>query len=195
MVAGGLSPMAAMAMSIVVYAGASLLAATQLLAADTPAALIFLTVFFINLRFMMYSASLRAHLRGLPARWKLILGYLLADNAYGVSIARFTEHPEMPGKLGFYLGTALPVWITWQIAVGLGIALGAGLPQSWRLEFAAPLAFIALTIPFLRDRALVAAAIAAGITVVASWALPARLGLAAAALVGIAVGLFVRRKA
>ena len=195
MVAGGLSPASAMAMSIVVYAGASMLAATQLLAADTPVAVILLTVFFINLRFMMYSASLRQHLRALPLRWKALVGYLLADNAYAVAIARFTEHPEMPGKLAFYFGAAVPVWLTWQVGVGLGIVLGAGLPQSWRLEFAAPLAFIALTIPFLRDRALVAAAIAAGVTVVVAWALPARLGLALAALVGMAVGLLVRRTA
>jgi len=195
MVAGGIPPLTAMAMSFVVYAGASMLAATQLLAADTPIVLVILTVFFINLRFMMYSASLRTHLRGLPKRWKALLGYLLADNTYGVCIVRFTEHPDMRGKLGYYLGASLPVWATWQASVGLGIALGAGLPASWRLDFAAPLAFIALTIPFLRDRALVAAAVAAAITVVAAWTLPARLGLAAAALVGITVGLLVRRKA
>ena len=195
MVAGGIPPLTAMAMSFVVYAGASMLAATQLLAADTPIVLVILTVFFINLRFMMYSASLRTHLRGLPKRWKALLGYLLADNTYGVCIVRFTEHPDMRGKLGYYLGASLPVWATWQASVGLGIALGAGLPASWRLDFAAPLAFIALTIPFLRDRALVAAAVAAAITVVAASALPARLGLVAAALVGITVGLLVRRKA
>lgn len=195
MVAGGIPPLTAMAMSLVVYAGASMLAATQLLAADTPVAVVVATVFFINLRFMMYSASLRQHLRGLPLPWKMALGYLVADNAYGVSIARFTEHPDMRGKLGYYLGAAITIWAVWQAAVGAGIALGAGLPGSWRLEFAAPLAFIALTIPFLRDRALVAAAIAAAVTVIALWALPARLGVAAAALAGIAVGLLVRRKA
>jgi hypothetical protein len=91
MVAGGIPPLAAMAMSLVVYAGASMLAATQLLAANTPLAVILLTVFFINLRFMMYSVSLRPHLGKLPLRWKLAAGYLLADNAFGLSIARFTE--------------------------------------------------------------------------------------------------------
>ncbi|HEX2197354.1 MAG TPA: AzlC family ABC transporter permease [Burkholderiales bacterium] len=202
MVAGGIPPLAAMAMSVLVYAGASMLAATQLLSAGTPLAVILLTVLFINLRFMMYSASMRAHLGGLPLRWKLAAGYLLADNAYGLSIARFnehppmrTEHPEMRGRLGYFLGAALPIWVTWQAAVGLGIALGAALPAQWRLEFAAPLAFIALTVPLLRDRAMVAAALAAAVTVVAAWALPLRLSLAAAAVAGIAVGLLVRRRA
>jgi predicted branched-subunit amino acid permease len=195
MVAGGIPPLAAMAMSLVVYAGASMLAAAQLLAAGAPLAVILLTAFFVNLRFMMYSASLRPHLVGLPLRCKLAVSYLLADNAYGLSIARFTEHPEMRGKLGYYLGAALPIWLTWQLAVALGIAIGAGLPAHWRLDFAAPLAFIALTVPLLRSRAMVAAALAAGITVVAAWALPMRLALAAAALVGIAAGLALRKRA
>ncbi len=194
MVAGGIPPLEAMAMSIVVYAGASMLAATQLIASGTPLAVILLTAFFINLRFMMYSASLRPHLAGLPWRWKLAAGYLLAVNAYALGIARFTEHPRMAGKLAYFLGTALTVWLAWQVAVGLGIAVGTGLPAAWRLEFASPLAFIALTVPLLRDRAMVAAALAAAVTVVAAWALPMRLALAAAALVGIAVGLAVRRK-
>jgi predicted branched-subunit amino acid permease len=194
MVAGGIPPLEAMAMSLMVYAGASMLAATQLLAADTPVTVILLTVLFVNLRFMMYSASIRQHLAALPARHKLIAGYFLADNAYGLAIARFTEHPEMPGKAGYYFGATVPVWLAWQAAVGIGILVGSGLPAQWHLEFAAPLAFIALTVPLLRDRATVAAAIAAGLTVVVAWALPARLGLAAAALAGMAVGLLVRSR-
>jgi predicted branched-subunit amino acid permease len=181
-------------MSVAVFAGASMIASAQLLAQDTPALLVIVATLFINLRFMMYSASLRPHLAGLPLRWKLAAGYLLADNAYGLSIARFTEQPQLSGKLGYFLGAALPVWLVWQLAVGLGILIGAGLPAQWRLDFAAPLAFIALTVPLLRDRAMVAAALAAAATVVAAWALPMRLGLAAAALAGIAVGLLVRRR-
>jgi predicted branched-subunit amino acid permease len=195
MVAGGIPPEAAMAMSLVVYAGASMLAATQLLAADTPLAAVVLAAFFVNLRFMMYSASLRPHFAALPARLKLLVGYLLADNSYGVCIAKFTEHPEMAGKTGYYFGAAVPLWLVWQVAVGAGILVGGGIPSQWRLEFAAPLAFIALTIPLLRDRAMVAAALAAGLTAVVAWSLPMRLGIAAAALVGLAVGMLARRRA
>jgi predicted branched-subunit amino acid permease len=79
--------------------------------------------------------------------------------------------------------------------VGAGILLGAGLPAAWGLDFAAPLAFIALTIPFVRDRATAAAAVAAAATVAAAWTLPARLGLVAAALAGIVVGMLARRRA
>jgi predicted branched-subunit amino acid permease len=85
------------------------------------------------------------------------------------------------------------VWAAWQIAVGAGILIGAGVPASWRLEFAAPLAFIAMSIPMLRDRAMVAAAIVAGITVIAAHGLPLKLSIAAAALAGIAAGMLAER--
>ena len=73
-----------------------------------------------------------------------------------------------------------------------GVLIGAGVPASWRLEFAAPLAFIAMTIPLLRDRAMIAAALAAGVAVIAAHALPLRLNIVAAAAVGIARRLAVR---
>jgi predicted branched-subunit amino acid permease len=88
------------------------------------------------------------------------------------------------------------VWLSWQLAVLAGILIGAGVPASWRLEFAAPLAFIAMAIPLLRDRAMVAAAIVAGLTVIAAHALPFKLSIAAAAFTGIAAGmLFEKRRA
>ena len=82
----------------------------------------------------------------------------------------------------------------WQLAVLGGVLIGAGVPASWRLEFAAPLAFIALTIPFLRDRAMIAAALAAGTAVLLAQDLPLRLNIVVAAAVGIAAGLLVERK-
>jgi predicted branched-subunit amino acid permease len=157
--------------------------------------MVVLATLFINLRFMMYSASMRQHLSGLPRRWRLLCGYLLADNLYGLSLARFAEHPDDPAKLAYFLGAGIPIWIAWQAAVLAGIVIGAGVPHSWRLEFAAPLAFIALTVPFLRDRAMIGAALAAGITVVAANGLPLRMGLLLAALAGIGAGLLIERRA
>jgi predicted branched-subunit amino acid permease len=194
MVANGIAPLTAVLMSVAVFAGASMLAASQLLAGGAPVAVIVLTAFFINLRFMMYSASLRLHLGGLPLRWRLLVAYLLADNPYALCMARFADHADDRGKPGFYLGATLPVWLAWQASVLAGVLAGAGLPAAWRLEFAAPLAFIAITVPLLRDRAMVAAALAAGVTVIAAHGLPLRTGMMLAALAGIAAGLASERR-
>jgi 4-azaleucine resistance transporter AzlC len=194
MVASGIPPLAAMAMSLLVFAGASMVASAQLLASGAPALMIIIATLFINLRFMMYSASLRHHFAHLPLRWRLVVSYLLADNAYGLMLSRYAERPDDPSKLEYYLGASIMTWAAWQLAVLCGVAIGAGVPAHWRLEFAAPLAFIALTAPFLRERAMIAAAVASAVVVVAAQGLPLRLSIIVAAIVGIATGMLVERK-
>ncbi len=194
MVASGIAPLAAIAMSVFVFAGASMVASAQLLAQGTPALLVVLAALFINLRFMMYSASLRQYFSGLPLRWRLFISYLQADNVYGLTLGRFADHPGDPHKLEFFLGAGIPIWLVWQAAVLAGVLIGAEVPPSWRLEFAAPLAFIALTVPFLRSRSMVLAALAAGATMVAASALPLRLNLVLAAATGIGAGLLFDEK-
>ena len=194
MVASGIPPLEAMAMSVIVFAGASMMACAQLLSQGTPLLLIVLATLFINLRFMMYSASLRLHLAHLPLRWRLLVAYLQADNVYGLTLARFSEKSlSLEGRLGYFLGAGVPIWLAWQAAVLAGVVIGAGVPASWRLEFAGPLAFIAMTVPLLRDRATLAAALAAGLVVVATAALPLRLNVMLAAVAGIGVGLFFEK--
>lgn len=193
MAAGGIPPLEAILMSFIVFAGASQLAATQLLGAAAPVAVLLLTCFFINLRFVMYSASIRPYLLDQPLRWRLLLGYMLSDNSYAIAVARFTQHPGENHRQWYFLGCTLPIWTAWQVATILGVIAGAAVPHAWKLEFAAPLAFMALSVPLLRDRAMVAAALAAGITVVLAHSLPMRMGLPLAALAGIAAGLLVER--
>src|SRR4051812_14948031 len=133
MVASGIPPLAAMVMSLIVFAGASMVASAQLLASGTPVLVVLLTTLFINLRFMMYSASLRLHFQREPLRWRLLIAYLQADNAYALTLMRFSERPDAPEQRDFFLGAALVVWVAWQVAVGAGILIGAGVPASWRL--------------------------------------------------------------
>jgi predicted branched-subunit amino acid permease len=190
MAAGGIPPLEAMAMSVFVYAGASMLAATQLIAAGAPALVVVLAAFIVNLRLFMYSASIRPYLAGEPLPRRLLVSYALVDNPYALFIQRFGTHPDAPNKFDYFLGLSVPVWLCWQATVAAGLAAGAKLPAAWKLEFAAPLAFIAMTIPFLRGRPMLATAAAAGATAVLANGLPLRLGLALAAAVGICVGLF-----
>jgi len=193
MVASGITPALAMLMSLLVFAGASMVAAAQLLASGSPVALVILATVFINLRFMMYSASLRQHFGREPLGWRLAIAYLQADNVYGLTLMRYADKPAPTTARYYFLGAALAVWAAWQLAVGAGIGVGAGVPAAWRLEFAAPLAFVAMTIPLLRDRAMVAAAVVAAITVIATAALPFKMAVPLAALAGIGTGLAFER--
>ena len=193
MVASGIAPLAAILMSVFVFAGASMIASAQLLASGTPLAMVLLATAFINLRFMMYSATLRPHFGHMPLGWRLLVGYLVADNVVGLSAGRFADHREDPAKLEFFLGVGSVIWLVWQAGVAAGALLGAGLPASWRLEFAAPLAFIAMSVPFIRDRAMLAAALAAGLAAILAHDLPLRLSIPVAALTGMAAGVWFSR--
>jgi predicted branched-subunit amino acid permease len=194
MVASGITPLAAMTMSLIVFAGASMVASAQLLAAGSPALLVVLATAFINLRFMMYSASLRQHFAHLPLRLRLLIAYLTADNVYALMLSHFADRPRDPTRLAYFLGAGSVVWFAWQLATLGGIVIGAGVPASWRLEFAAPLAFVAMSVPLLRDRAMIGAALTAGVTVIAAQGLPLKLSVAAAALTGITAGLLLEGK-
>jgi predicted branched-subunit amino acid permease len=193
MAASGISPLEAMAMSVLVYAGAAMLAAAQLIAEGAPALVIVGAAFIVNLRLLMYSASIRPYFAGESLGRRLVVSYALVDNPYALFIQRFGPHPEAPGKFDFFLGLAIPIWLVWQASVAIGLLVGNQLPAAWKLEFAAPLAFIAMSIPLLRDKPMVAAAVSAGLTAVLAHGLPLRSGLALAAIVGISVGLLAEK--
>ena len=193
MAASGISPLEAMAMSVLVYAGAAMLAAAQLIAEGAPALVIVGAAFIVNLRLLMYSASIRPYFAGESLGRRLVVSYALVDNPYALFIQRFGPHPEAPGKFDFFLGLAIPIWLVWQASVAIGLLVGNQLPAAWKLEFAAPLAFIAMSIPLLRDKPMVAAAVSAGATAVLAHGLPLRSGLALAAIVGISVGLLAEK--
>lgn len=184
----GLSNTAAQMMSSIVFAGSAQFLTTQLVTEGTPALVIILTIGVVNLRHMLYSASIAPYLKDLSIRWKVVLSYLLTDEAYAPSILHFEKEGIQTHKYWFLLGAGISLWSIWQLSTAVGIFLGAAIPESWSLDFALPLTFIAMMVPILKKRPMVAAALSAGVTALVAYKLPFKLGLVLAALVGIAVG-------
>ena len=193
-VEAGMPPVAAQAMSAIIFAGSAQFVAAQLIAASSPALVIVAMVFVINLRHMLYSASLSTHLATLSLRRRALLAYLLTDEAYAASITQYDQLPTVGHKGWHLLGSGLTLWVTWQLSTAAGVFLGASVPPSWPLDFALPLTFIALVVPAIVDRASTAAALAAGITMLLVMQMPFKLGLIVAALVGMIVGLAVEQR-
>jgi len=190
----GLAPAMAQGMSAIVFAGSAQFLTAQLIHESAPGLVIVLTIAIVNLRHLLYSASVAPYVRHLSMRWKLLLSYLLTDEAYAAVIAHFDRTGIAPAGHWFFLAAGFALWFTWQVSTALGIFLGASIPESWPLEFALPLTFIAMLVPMLRDRATVAAALAASAVALVAAGLPFKLGLVLAALVGISVGVLVERK-
>jgi 4-azaleucine resistance transporter AzlC len=195
----GIPPLAAMAMSSIVFAGSAQFLLAQLLGAGAPLLLSAGAVGLINLRHALYSASVAPMVAHLPRRWKILLAYLLTDEAYAAAIPHLPVNApgsRSPDAHWILFGSGFGLWAGWQVSTLAGVLIGAQLPANLGLEFALPLTFIAIVVPMIRSRALLAAALAAGVAGVALAALPYKLGLFLAALAGLVVGAMLgdRRK-
>src|SRR5512144_176770 len=92
----GLSKLASQMMSSIVFAGSSQFITTQLVHEAAPGFVIVLTIAVVNLRHMLYSASLAPYLASLSTRWKLTLSYLLTDEAYAPTILHYEKEGITP---------------------------------------------------------------------------------------------------
>ncbi|WP_416840459.1 AzlC family ABC transporter permease [Haloferax sp. DFSO52] len=188
----GLSISHAIGMSLIVFAGASQLAMIELLGADAPLAIVVGTAVIVNLRMMMYSASIAPYFRSFAARAKTVASYLLTDQAYALSLARYTR-VDGTDRFAYYIGVAASLWVVWQFATITGAVVGTGLPPEWGFGFAAPLVFLALLVPTLKDRASGASAVTGGVVAVAVVVagVPFHVDIVVAAIAGVLVGLAV----
>ncbi len=189
----GLPAWAVIAMSSVLFGGSSQVVFAQLWGAQVPAAVIGATVGVVNLRHVLYSASVAQFLSELSWRWKLLLAYLLTDEAYVAAIGRLSFGPAGAMRHWFLFGTGFTLWFGWQLATVAGVLIGATIPAAWALDFSIALTFIALLVPALRRRSeFVAAAVAASVALLAQG-MPHKLWIMAAALAGMLAGMACRR--
>src|SRR5262249_4371083 len=175
-----LPPLLTQAMSSVVFAGSAQFAVVQLVAAGAPAVALVLTAAILNLRHVLYSASLAPVLRPVSARWKALVAYLLTDESYGMVSARLQAGLAEAGRVPYMLGSGVMLWCTWQASTLAGLLVGAQIPSAWSLDFTATLTFIALAVPLLADRASVCCAAVAALASVLLLHAPLKLGLIAA---------------
>ncbi len=187
----------AQAMSFVIFAGSAQFVTAQLIGAGLPALVIIVTAVVVNLRHLLYSASIAPYTRHLNRFWRIVLAYLLTDEAYAVAITHYREGDDAAAhstgahsyRHWYFLGAGLALWSCWQLSTAVGVFLGANVPASWSLDFTLPLTFIALVVPTLRDRPAVAAALAAGFVAILAVPLPLKSGIIVATLAGLVVGV------
>ena len=186
----GLGGGAAVGFSMIVFAGASQLAAIDVLGDGGSALVAALAACTINLRMLLYSASLAPHLAAETIRTRLGVAYLLTDQAYAVSIRRWSLGEEPSEKrVPYYLGAGVLLWASWQLSTVAGILIGPVVPDDVPLEFAVPLVFLVLLIPSLTSAPAVLAAVAGGLAAVAAAEAGAGAGsIMVGAITGIAAG-------
>jgi 4-azaleucine resistance transporter AzlC len=192
----GIGPAESQAMSSMVFAGSAQFLMARLIKIDAPALIIVASVVVINLRHALYSASMAPRMSGLRWPLKMLMAYLLTDEAYATVIPRYREggDPSAPElRHWHFLGVGMSLWLCWQATTALGVFLGAAIPPEWQLDFTLPLTFIAIVVPGLRNRPAFAAALVAGIVSILAFGLEFKLGLILAAIAGIVAGGLAER--
>ncbi|MGB1250505.1 MAG: AzlC family ABC transporter permease [Candidatus Promineifilaceae bacterium] len=188
-----LSTLQMLTFSVYVFAGLSQLVAFQLYEADAALWVIVLSAAIVNLRLVIYSASIAPYFRHLSTRWKLLLAYLLVDQGYALSIAYYDNYPDAPHKHWYYAGTGALITVGWLSAVITGFFVGAVIPDSWSLNFIVPVMFLGLLVPAIKSWPYLAAAVVAATVALLTVEMPHNLGLVTAILSGMMTGAFLDR--
>jgi predicted branched-subunit amino acid permease len=125
-------------------------------------------------------------------RTRLGVAYVLTDQAYAISIARWDGTDDPKRRVPYYLGGALLLWGSWQLCTIIGALIGPSVPEDVPIEFAVPLVFLVLLIPALNGSPALVAGLVGGFgAVLAAEVGAGSLSLMVGAIAGIAAGTVV----
>ena len=189
-VQAGFSDGQAVAMSALVFGGASQLAAIDLLNGGAPLVIVVLTAVVVNLRYTMYSAAIAPHFRRFSERWRLFCAHLIVDTTFALAVTEF-ERDEDTDRLAYYLGVSGAIYVAYVAGTAVGVVLGDRIPDGFQLDFAVPLLFLALLVPSITDEPTAAAAAVGGFVALVAVGVPMNLGIIVAALAGVSAGVLV----
>ena len=186
----GLSVFETLAFSVVVIAGAAQFTALQLMQEHAPTAIVLASALAVNLRMAMYSASLTPYIGAAPLWQRALAAYMTVDQSYVCAMAQYEKEPQMtiPQRMAYFFGCVTPVVPMWYLFTLIGALLGAQIPQSWALDFALPITFLAMIAPMFRTPAHVIAAVVATGAGLLTAGVPYSMGLIIAGLAGMLAG-------
>jgi predicted branched-subunit amino acid permease len=186
----GLNVLETLAFSVVVIAGAAQFTALQLMTEEAPTLIVLASALAVNLRMAMYSASLTPYL-GQAALWqRALIAYFTLDQSYACAMVEYEKrrHMSLPERVSYFFGSVTMVVPAWYGCTFLGAALGTRIPESWALDFALPITFLALVAPMLRTPAHLIAAFVSIVVSLLAAGLPYSLGLLIAGLLAMMSG-------
>jgi predicted branched-subunit amino acid permease len=186
----GLNLTETMIFAITVFAGAAQFTALQLMQEHAPVLIVLASALAVNMRMAMYSASLTPYLGAAPLWQRAIAAYFTVDQSYACSVAMYEARPEMTTaeRMAYFFGVVAPLAPMWYFFTFMGAVLGTRIPDSLAIDFALPIAFLAMIAPMLRTPAHIVAAVVACITSILAAGLPFNLGLIVAGIIAMMAG-------
>jgi len=189
----GFSIVEAVAMSLLVFAGASQFAAVGYVASGLPWPGVVLLTAFLNARHLLYSAALAPFLGRRSRAERAIIAHVLTDEAFALSIAHFRRLGRSD-MWGYWVAAIGTTFIPWNLMTIAGVALGGAIPDPNRLglDVVFPAAMAGLALGLVTGRRDAAAAVSGAILAVAvSLAWDPAAGVVAGGLLGPLVAILL----
>jgi len=191
----GLSTAELLMMSAFLFAGASQFVALDLWGYPLAYGAIILSVFAVNFRHLLYSASLGRKMGAFSGWQKLLAFALMVDPQWAAGEARAEERKGKGGlQPAFYFALALPLYCWWVFNTWIGSIFGAMVsnPEALGFDLILPIYFLGLTMSFRKRHnwlLVVMVSAVASITVYLTLGAPWHISLGGAA--GILVAAIV----
>ncbi len=145
----GFSPLEAIFISAIIYAGASQFVITTLLSAGLSLWVAALTVMAMDVRHLLYGPALRHRIPvGLTRRKTAVWAFGLTDEVFSTAIARLIADNRQWSE-NWMIGVAAVSWLSWVIGTIVGAVSGNGLLDDYpaveaALSFMLPALFLSL---------------------------------------------------
>ena len=189
----GLSPLTTMAMSIIIFGGASQIVFLQLFSAGASSLVILSSVGAVNSRHLLYGAVLSEHASDLKMIWKIVISYFLVDQSFAVT-NKYLKQSSDKDKVFHSFGAGVTCWMIWQTTTLIGIFLGSIIPEELGLSFAVPLTFIALLVDDLRKLLNVIVIIISGLVATFGYEIiPFKAYVIVAAVIGLLTAMILTK--
>ncbi|MDK2902198.1 MAG: hypothetical protein PWQ93_117 [Clostridiales bacterium] len=191
---GGMTIAQTVAMSLIVYAGSAQFIASGMVNAGASPLSIISTVFMVNLRHLLYSASLSTYFKSIPRRLIPMLSFFITDESYGVSITEL-ENGQQPTR-AYFLGLFITAYLGWIVSSLIGALSGQAIGGNINLglDFTLPAMYIALLMMQMKGWRKTVIAVFSGISSVALISIvPGNGNVIISAIAGAALGVLFNR--
>ena len=190
----GFTPFMTFAMSFIIFAGSSQIAFSQLCVAGASPLVILSSVAAINSRHFLYGAVLSQYLNKLNFNWRILLSYLMTDQAFSVSSSYLKNNQHKINAHYHMLGSGFTLWFLWQISTLAGIFLGNIVPEQLGLTFTIPLTYLALIVSELRKPDHIIVILISGISSLVFYNFPYKIYIILSAFIALGVSYLIITK-
>ena len=173
----------------VILAGSAQVATIQLLHEGAAPVVVVAAALAVNLRLVLYSATMARYWSGWSPWWQALAAYALVDPTLAVGVDGYERSADRAEGHLRYLGAASLLWFVWIAAITVGATAGRALPSGLHLEFVIPLFLLGEAAQRLRGPAVRRGVGVAVAVALVSVVVPFQLGVLVAIACGTATAL------